>query len=116
MQRVLSPIGTALGVKFGEGRLFSLMWLINMPIGVARNFAWTAASALFLKRFGSENQPYVIGELALLNPEPRTATVTAIEPTLLFRVSQAAIYQLMANHIEIVRGIMKALCRRIRQK
>lgn len=57
----------------------------------------------------------VFGELALLDPEPRSASVTAIEPTLLFKISQSAIYELMANHIEITRGIMRVLCRRIRQ-
>jgi ATP:ADP antiporter, AAA family len=58
----------------------------------------------------------VFGELALLDPEPRSASVTAIEPALLFRISQAAIYELMANHIEIARGIMRVLCRRIRER
>lgn len=58
----------------------------------------------------------VFGELALLDPEPRSASVTAIEPTLVFRISQSAIYDLMASHVEIVRGIMRVLCRRIRQK
>jgi len=58
----------------------------------------------------------VFGELALLDPEPRSASVTAIEPTLVFKISQSAIYDLMANHIEIVRGIMRVLCRRIREK
>lgn len=57
----------------------------------------------------------VFGELALLDPEPRSASVTAIEPTLLFKISQSAIYELMTNHIEITRGIMRVLCRRIRQ-
>lgn len=58
----------------------------------------------------------VFGELALLDPEPRSASVTAIEQTLVFRISQSAIYDLMASHVEIVRGIMRVLCRRIRQK
>ena len=58
----------------------------------------------------------VFGELALLDPEPRSASVTAIEPTLLFKISQSAIYELMTNHIEITRGIMRVLCRRIRAK
>lgn len=58
----------------------------------------------------------VFGELALLDPEPRSASVTAIEPTLLFKISQSAIYDLMTNHIEITRGIMSVLCRRIRSK
>lgn len=58
----------------------------------------------------------VFGELALLDPEPRSASVTAIEPTLLFKISQNAIYDLMSNHIEIVRGIIRVLCQRIRKK
>ncbi len=58
----------------------------------------------------------VFGELALLDPEPRSASITAIESTLVFKISQAEIYELMADHIEITRGIMRVLCRRIRQK
>lgn len=61
-------------------------------------------------------QRQVFGELALLDPEPRSASVTAIEPTLVFKISQNAIYDLMSNHIEIVRGIIRVLCRRIRTK
>lgn len=58
----------------------------------------------------------VFGELALLDPEPRSASVTTIEPTLVFKISQNAIYDLMSNHIEIVRGIVRVLCRRIRER
>jgi len=74
MKRGIQVIGNALGVKPGEGWIFTLLLLANMLIGVARNFSWTAGNAIFLERFGSENQPY----LFLLN--------SALMPTL------AAIY------------------------
>jgi CRP-like cAMP-binding protein len=54
------------------------------------------------------------GELAVLDPEPRSASVTALEHTRLFRLDQESLYELMADHIEIVRGINRVLCQRLR--
>lgn len=56
----------------------------------------------------------VFGELAALDPEPRSATITALEDTLLFCVDEGPLYDLMSEHIEVVRGIMRVLCRRMR--
>ncbi len=56
----------------------------------------------------------VFGELAALDPEPRTATITAIEDTHLFCLEEGPLYDLMAEHIEVVRGIIRVLCRRMR--
>ena len=56
----------------------------------------------------------VVGELAALDPEPRMATVTATEDTHLFRLDQGPLYDLMAEHIEVVRGITRVLCKRLR--
>lgn len=58
----------------------------------------------------------VFGELAALDPEPRMASVTALEDTLLFRLDQDPFYDLLAEHIEVVRGITRVLCQRLRQK
>ena len=58
----------------------------------------------------------VFGELAVLDPEPRSATVTATKDTTLFQLEQDALYELMAEHIDVARGVIKALCRRIRQQ
>jgi HEAT repeat protein len=58
----------------------------------------------------------IFGELALLDAEPRSATATAETPTRLFRVDQEAFYDLMADRIEVVRGILRVLCRRVRAK
>ena len=58
----------------------------------------------------------LFGELALLDAEPRSASATAETATRLFRVDQEAFYDLMADRIEVVRGILRVLCRRVRAK
>jgi len=57
----------------------------------------------------------IFGELALLDPEPRSASVTAVEETSLFRLDRDAFYELMASDIEVVRGIVHVLCQRLRR-
>ncbi len=54
------------------------------------------------------------GELAVLDPEPRSASVTAVEEAQLFRLDQDSLYELMAEHVEIARGIIRVLCQRLR--
>jgi CRP/FNR family transcriptional regulator, cyclic AMP receptor protein len=56
----------------------------------------------------------VFGELSALDPKPRSATVTALEETEVFKMSQDAIYQLMSEHTDLARGIIRVLCQRIR--
>jgi CRP/FNR family cyclic AMP-dependent transcriptional regulator len=54
------------------------------------------------------------GELSLLDAEPRTASVTAVEPTHLFRLDQADFYALISEQPEILPAINRTLCRMIR--
>lgn len=56
----------------------------------------------------------VFGELATLDPEPRSASITALEDSLLFALEQESLYELMAEHIEVARGIIKVLCQKVR--
>ena len=56
----------------------------------------------------------VIGELSLLDPEPRSATVTAVAPARLFVLAQSDLDDLMAASAEIVSGFVRMLCRRLR--
>lgn len=56
----------------------------------------------------------VFGEMALLDPEPRMASVTAIEPTRLFRLDQSAFYQLISERPEVSIGILRVLSSRLR--
>jgi len=56
----------------------------------------------------------IFGELAVLDAEPRSASVTAEVDTHLFRLDQEAFYELMADRFEVARGIIRMLCRRVR--
>lgn len=56
----------------------------------------------------------MVGELAALDPEPRSASVSAIDPSTLYQIEQSTLHSLMAEHPEIVQGIVKELARRLR--
>ncbi len=56
-----------------------------------------------------------VGELAVLDPEPRSASATALERTLLFRIDKAPFDEVMALRPEIAQAVMRALVRRIRE-
>lgn len=56
----------------------------------------------------------LFGELALLDPEPRSATATATIDSLLLRLDQEAFYELMAERREVAQGILRMLTRRLR--
>jgi hypothetical protein len=56
----------------------------------------------------------IFGELSVLDAEPRSATVTAVEDTRLFRLDYDAFYDLMADHVEVAYGVIQVLTRRIR--
>jgi CRP/FNR family cyclic AMP-dependent transcriptional regulator len=50
-----------------------------------------------------------VGELAALVPEPRTASVTALEATTLLRIDRALLEELLADRPALARGIIAAL-------
>lgn len=56
-----------------------------------------------------------VGELAVLDPEPRAASVTAVTPTFLFRIDKEPFDEVMADRPEIAQGVIRALCRRVRE-
>jgi len=55
-----------------------------------------------------------VGELAVLVPQPRTASVTALEPTLLLRVSKVVLDELLADRPELASGVIAALVGRLK--
>jgi len=57
----------------------------------------------------------VFGEMALLDPEPRSASVTATEATRLFRLERAPFYELMEQRPEVAMGIIHILTSRLRE-
>ena len=54
------------------------------------------------------------GELALLDTETRSASATATKETFLLKIDQEPFYELMESRIEVAKGIIKTLCRRLR--
>ena len=57
----------------------------------------------------------VVGELAALSSEPRTASVTAEGNSLLLALDQESLFELMWDQHEIVRGIISVLVMRLRR-
>ncbi|HZU86701.1 MAG TPA: cyclic nucleotide-binding domain-containing protein [Anaerolineaceae bacterium] len=58
----------------------------------------------------------VFGEMALLDIEPRLASVTCVEETHVLRLAQDDFYEMMANHPEVARGVIRVLNRRLRAR
>jgi CRP-like cAMP-binding protein len=58
----------------------------------------------------------VVGELAVLDPEQRTATVTALRPTLTFRLDKPAFDAALRDRPEIAQGVITELVRRVREQ
>ena len=56
----------------------------------------------------------VFGELAALDYEPRSASVTAITETFLLELDGTALRQLMAERPRVTRDVIHILCQRIR--
>ena len=55
-----------------------------------------------------------VGELAVLVPAPRTASATALEPTLVLRVDQPVLDDLLAEWPELTHGVIAELVSRLR--
>lgn len=53
----------------------------------------------------------VVGELAVLAPAPRSASVTALEPSLLLRLRHGPFDELLDDQPEIARGVITTLAR-----
>ena len=53
----------------------------------------------------------VVGELAVLAPAPRAASVTAVEPSLLLRLRRAPFEELLDEHPEVSRAVISTLAR-----
>jgi CRP-like cAMP-binding protein len=57
-----------------------------------------------------------VGELAVLDPEPRAASVTSVGDTFLFRIDKEPFDEVMADRPEVAQAIIAILCRRIREQ
>lgn len=57
----------------------------------------------------------VFGELSLLDAETRSASVSCAADGLLLRISQDPFYEILGENTEVLKGILKTICRRIRK-
>ncbi len=55
------------------------------------------------------------GEMAILDGEPRSATATALEDCILFKITQRDFSQVLSNQNEVMTGIIKILTKRLRE-
>lgn len=62
-----------------------------------------------------ENRDF-FGELSLLDAQPRSASVSALEDTFLLRLDQHTFFEILSDRIEVTREILKILCRRLRHQ
>lgn len=67
------------------------------------------------KELAEHGKRAVFGELAALDPEPRAASVQAIEDCTLMRLDGESLYDLMSGNKEVTRGIVHVLCDYTRQ-
>jgi HEAT repeat protein len=58
----------------------------------------------------------VFGEMALLDPEPRSASVTAVEPSRLLRLEQEPFMDLLAQQPVVATGIIRNLAKYLRAR
>jgi ATP:ADP antiporter, AAA family len=58
----------------------------------------------------------VFGEMALLDAEPRVASVRAVEPTHLLRLDHGPFYELIADRPEVAIGLIRVLTGRLRAR
>jgi len=56
-----------------------------------------------------------VGEMALLDQEPRSADVTVNAGTTLLKITQDGFYELMSSNMEIMHGIVKLITTRLRK-
>jgi CRP/FNR family transcriptional regulator, cyclic AMP receptor protein len=57
----------------------------------------------------------VVGELAVLDPQPRSATVTALSQVVAFRLRREAFQEAVESQPEIAMGVITDLVRRLRE-
>ena len=67
------------------------------------------------EELGDHGDRAVFGELAALDPEPRAASVQAIEDCTLLRIDGESLYDLMSGNKELTKGIVQVLCDYTRQ-
>ena len=56
----------------------------------------------------------IVGELAILDPAPRSASVTTAAPTHLLKLDRAPLFELIADRSEVAQAIIRVLVEKLR--
>lgn len=104
LEEVTVPAGEAI---FELGELGSSMYVV--VTGRVRVHHGT-------QRLNELGERAAFGEMAALDPAPRSASVTALEETHLFCLNQHALYDLIAERPEVAHGIIRLLSRNLRAR
>lgn len=67
------------------------------------------------KKITTLKEKEVFGELAALDPEPRSATIKVTKDLLVFKIENTVIYDLINIYPNVAKAIITILCQRIRQ-
>src|SRR6056297_1176428 len=92
-------------VVFHKGDLLNAMYLIAEGSVVAHDGEYEFA------RF-SENEYF--GEYSLIDSSVRSATVTALEETRLFRLDKSVFDDIITKNVDIAKAVLKSLIKRLR--
>ncbi|MEO8795718.1 MAG: cyclic nucleotide-binding domain-containing protein [Daejeonella sp.] len=58
----------------------------------------------------------IFGELSLLDSETRSASASCLTDCVLLRIEQDPFYDVIASNTDILKGIMRTLCKRLREQ
>lgn len=56
----------------------------------------------------------IVGELSILDAESRSASATTMEDCILLKLEQEPFYEIMMNNVDVLKGILRTLCKRLR--
>lgn len=104
LQEVEAPAGT---VIFTQGEPGASMYII-----VSGEVEALDGEQVFTRMGARE----IFGEMALLDDEPRTATLRTTQAVHLLRLDQGPFYELMDDQITIARGVIHVLLQRLRAR
>lgn len=87
--------------------------------GAVEDHLYAVVSGRFVARDGERTLRELgpgstVGELAALAPEPRSASVTALEDGLLLRIDKVLLDELLADRPELSRAVIASLVRMLR--
>lgn len=104
MEPVALPAGAAL---FHKGDLGDSLYVI------AAGRLMIHEGDLLLNYLGAGD---VVGELAALDEERRSASATAVEDTQLLRLHQGPLFELLMAHADVAHGVISVLCGHLRAR